>query len=446
MDEFRLLGPLEAIVGGDPIRLAAQKPRALLALLLLDRNRVVATDRLVDELWGDAPPAQATKTLQVYVSQLRKELGPERLATRAPGYELRVADGELDLDRFDALVRTGREQLAAGDAAAAASTLRDALALWRGPALQEFRSEPFAGGAAARLEELRLGALEDRLQAELDAGAAADVVPELEQLVVSEPLRERPRELLMLALYRSGRQADALDLYRRARELFVEELGIEPGPALRELEQAILRQDAALAAPRRARGVVAAAAPTPLRRRRRLLGAATLAAAIIAAALVVAFVPRGSHRTSPPANPELRVFVYTIENFLVQSQAGRAEARHAIAGAAACKISPRVAVARLTEVQQNRQSLLQQLAALRVPGGRAPRVTNFLQQAIHASMTADLLYRNWLRPHRSCPLGAPPAATRIADVHATAVKRAFVAAFNPLARRFRQRVWQADQF
>src|SRR5919198_1508199 len=130
--EFR---GLRGVAARSAFLVDAQKPRALLALLLLDRNRVVATDRLVDELWGDAPPAQATKTLQVYVSQLRKELGPQRLVTRAPGYELRVADGELDLDRFDPLVRTGREQPAAGGAAAAASTLRDALALWRGPAL-----------------------------------------------------------------------------------------------------------------------------------------------------------------------------------------------------------------------------------------------------------------------------------------------------------------------
>src|SRR5918911_2107223 len=252
MDEFRLLGPLEAFVEGEPIRLAAPKPRALLALLLLNANRVVPTERLVDELWGDEPPATATKTLQVYVSQLRKELG-DRLRTRPPGYELHVEEGELDLQRFEALVARARDE----DARTAAATLREALSLWRGPALREFRSEPFADAASARLDELRVAALEDRLQAELDAGAAADVVPELEQLVEAEPLRERPRELLMLALYRSGRQADALELYRRTRELFVEQLGIEPGPGLRELEQSVLRQDAELRAPTRARPAAA---------------------------------------------------------------------------------------------------------------------------------------------------------------------------------------------
>ncbi|HEX3254629.1 MAG TPA: winged helix-turn-helix domain-containing protein, partial [Gaiellaceae bacterium] len=139
MDEFRLLGPLEAVVGGEPIRLDAAKPRALLALLLLNRNHVVATDRLVEELWGEAAPARATKTLQVYVSQLRKALGPERLVTRAPGYELRVEEGEVDLDRFERLAGEARERLAASEPARARKLLEEALALWRGPALREFR-------------------------------------------------------------------------------------------------------------------------------------------------------------------------------------------------------------------------------------------------------------------------------------------------------------------
>src|SRR5919109_2375730 len=193
MDEFRLLGPLEAFVQGEPIRLAAPKPRALLALLLLNRNRVVPTERLVDELWGEEPPARATKALQVYVSQLRKALGPERLVTRSPGYELRVDEGELDVERFESLVAAAREQLGAGNARAAVGGLKEALELWRGPALREFRSESFAELAAARLEDQRLAAVEDRLQAELDSGEAARVVPELEELVTAEPLRERPR-------------------------------------------------------------------------------------------------------------------------------------------------------------------------------------------------------------------------------------------------------------
>ena len=143
MDEFRLLGPLEIVVGGNPVHLGAAKPRALLTLLLLQRNQVVSTDRLVDELWGDEPPARATKALQVYVSQLRKTLGPDRLVTRPPGYELRVGEGELDIDRFEQLAAAARERLAAGDAKAAVAGLREALALWRGPALGEFRSEPY---------------------------------------------------------------------------------------------------------------------------------------------------------------------------------------------------------------------------------------------------------------------------------------------------------------
>src|ERR671934_3162931 len=249
MDEFRLLGPLEAFVEGEPIRLAAPKPRALLALLLLNRNRVVPTERLIDELWGDDPPSRATKTLQVYVSQLRKALGPDRLVTRPPGYELRVEEGELDVERFESLAAAAREQLSVGNARAAVAGLKEALALGRGPALREFRSEPFGEPAASRLEELRLAAVEDRLQAELDAGNAAGTVSELEELVAAEPFRERPRALLMLALYRSDRQADALELYRRTRELFVDELGIEPGPVLQELEKAILRQDSDLRLP-----------------------------------------------------------------------------------------------------------------------------------------------------------------------------------------------------
>src|SRR5438105_9182716 len=245
-------------------------------------------ERLVDELWGEEPPARATKALQVYVSQLRKALGPERLVTRPPGYELRVDEEELDVARFESLAAAAREQLSTGNARAAAAGLREALELWRGPALREFRAEPFAELAAARLEDQRLAAVEDRLQAELDTGEAARVVPELEELVAAEPLRERPRELLMLPLYRAGRQADALDLYRRTRDLFVNELGIEPGSALRELEQAVLRQDTALRAPprrpRRAAPEPGAEPPPP--RRQWPLVVAALAAILLATGAV----------------------------------------------------------------------------------------------------------------------------------------------------------------
>jgi DNA-binding SARP family transcriptional activator len=446
VDEFRLLGPLEVVVEGNPVRIDAAKPRALLALLLLHRNHVVPTERLVDELWGEQPPARATKALQVYVSQLRKALGADRLVTRPPGYELRVAEGELDVDRFEKLAAAAREQLAAGNARAAAAGLREALELWRGPALREFRSEPFAETAAARLEELRLGAVEDRLRAELDAGATAQVIPELEELVAAEPLRERPRELLMLALYRSGRQADALDLYRRTRELYVDELGIEPGPTLRELEQAVLRQDPALRS--RTSGAESPVAPAPSRRRRRSLPLVVVVGAVlVAAAVTAALVHNGGGHRAQPGNPQLRAFVFKLENFLAQSREGRDAVKHAIAGALDCTLSPRAAAVKLDRVQQNRQSLLQQLAALQVPAGDAPlRVSDLLQKASQASIAADGIYQDWLRAQAKCPRGSPPEAARTADARAIKLKHEFLAAFDPLARHFGQRVWRVDEF
>jgi DNA-binding SARP family transcriptional activator len=439
VDEFRLLGPLEVVIDGKPLRIAAAKPRALLALLLLNRNRVVATERLVDELWGDEVPARATKALQVYVSQLRKALGPDRLVTRPPGYELRVEEGELDVDRFEALVSAAREQLAT-DARAAAAGLREALELWRGPALREFRSEPFAEPAAARLDELRLDAVEDRLQAEIDAGAAAAVIGELEELVAAEPFRERPRALLMLALYRADRQADALDLYRRTRELFVDELGIEPGPVLQELERAVLRQDSDLRLPAPPRQGLTAVEPPPPRRRRSLLVALALAAALAVAAVAAVLLLRGGNSS------QLRTFVFKLEGYLEQSRTGRMEVKSAISDALACKLSPAAAEAKLDGVQLNRQSILQQLAALNVPPGEEPlRASNLLQKAIAASIAADGLYRDWLRRRHGCR-GRPPPETQKADARATALKRKFVTAFNPLAERFAQPVWHPDEF
>jgi DNA-binding SARP family transcriptional activator len=444
VDEFRLLGPLEAVVDGTPVRLAAEKPRALLALLLLNRNRVVSMERLVDELWGDEPPARATKALQVYVSQLRKALGPERLVTRSPGYELRVDEGELDVARFESLVAAAREQLSAGNAKAAAKGLREALELWRGPALREFRSEPFAELAAARLEDQRLAAVEDRLQAELDSGGdAARVVPELEELVAAEPLRERPRELLMLALYRAGRQADALDLYRRTRDLFVNELGIEPGPGLRELEQAVLRQDTALRAPPRRprRPAPEPGAEPPPPRRQWPLVVAALAAILLATGAVAGFLLRGN------GNSEQQTFVVKLENFLDQSRQGRKQVKQAINGALGCRVSPAATETRLDSVTRNRQSLLDQLAALHVPPGReALRASDLLQKAIAASIAVDGVYRDWLRAHPKCPHGSLPAALTAADARATALKLRFLAAFNPLAKRFGKRTWTADEF
>src|SRR3954447_4536095 len=230
--EFRILGPLDVVDGPRVVALPGAKHRALLAMLLLHANQVVSTERLTEALWDDEPPETAQKALQVYVSQLRKRLDSERLLTTAPGYLIRLEEDELDLTRFERLVREG--------------VPREALELWRGPPPPPVAYADFAQSVIARLDELHLSCLEQRIDAHLAAGRSAELVGELEALVADHPLRERPREQLMLALYRSGRQAEALTTYRDGRHALVEELGIEPGRSLRELEQAILRQDPAL--------------------------------------------------------------------------------------------------------------------------------------------------------------------------------------------------------
>ncbi|HMK93706.1 MAG TPA: AfsR/SARP family transcriptional regulator, partial [Thermoleophilia bacterium] len=242
--EFRILGPLEVRDGDAVLPVTGERQRALLAVLLLHANEVVSGDRLADELWGEDLPDSGPTALQVRVSQLRKALGPAavRLETRSPGYVLRVEAGELDLDRFQRLAAEAN----GAEPEEAADTLREALALWRGPPLADLAYHSFAQAPIRRLEELRLAVLERRLDADLALGRHADVIGELEALVAQEPLHERFRAQLMLALYRSGRQADALEAYRAARDTLVDELGIEPGPALRALEQMILRQDQAL--------------------------------------------------------------------------------------------------------------------------------------------------------------------------------------------------------
>jgi DNA-binding SARP family transcriptional activator len=447
--EFRLLGPVEAILDGDPVALPAPKPRALLAVLLLNRNRVVATHELIDELWSEEPPETATKALQVYVSQLRKAIGADRVLTKPPGYSLRVEEGELDLDVFGQLVNEGRERLAAGEAQAAAELLERALGLWRGPALAEFRSEPFARDAGARLEEARLEAVEERVEADLALGRHARLVPELEELVGRHPFRERLRGQLMLALYRSGRQADALDLYRRTRETLVEELGIDPGPELQELEQAILRQDRALQWARPAPAAAAAQAAAPARRRRLALALAAAALlAALAAGIAAVVVARGGGTTASDA--ELRTFVAKIENFLVQSREDRREVAATVAAAFTCKLMPHAAAVRLNRVQRGRQSLLQQIAALSVPNDdRALSSADLLQQAARASITADWHYRDWLLGRNRCGPADDSAAlgaAATASATATRTKRAFLAVFDPLARRFHRRVWTAGEF
>jgi DNA-binding SARP family transcriptional activator len=255
--DFRILGPLEVHADGEPLSLAGIKQRSVLALLLLNANEAVSVDRLVDELWPELARERAVAALQVHVWQLRKRLEPGRapgapgrvLVTKAPGYLIRVAPGELDLERFEAACAQGRAALAAGDPEVAAARLRDALALWRGPPLADLGFEPFAQTEVARLQELRAAALEDRIEADLRRGRHAELVGELELLVRGEPLRERLRGQLMLALYRAGRQADALAAYRAARAMLGDELGLEPTPELRQLERAILTHDAALRAP-----------------------------------------------------------------------------------------------------------------------------------------------------------------------------------------------------
>jgi DNA-binding SARP family transcriptional activator len=244
--EFRILGPLEVVEEGRPLTLGGSRQRALLAMLLTRANEVVSNDRLIDELWGARPPRTATNALQYHVSQLRKTLGPsEAIVTREPGYLIRVGPHELDLLRFEQLVEEAR--LAPADHAS--RLLNDALSLWRGPALADLASEPFVQAEILRLEELRLAALERHVETDLALGRHRELVGELEVLVHEHPLRERPRAQLMLALYRSGRQAEALDLYREGRRLLVDELGIEPGLELQELEKAILRHDPALSSP-----------------------------------------------------------------------------------------------------------------------------------------------------------------------------------------------------
>ena len=241
--DFRVLGPVEALRGGARLDLGGAKRRGLLALLLLHPNEVVAAERLILDLWGERAPSTAANTLQVNVSQLRKALGVERIVRKSGGYVLRVEPGELDLHRFEGHTASGRASLAAEDFAAAASELEQALSLWRGPALAELAVEEWAAVEAGRLEELRLVAVESRLDALLGLGSGPELVAELESLVAEHPLRERLCGQLMLSLYRAGRQADALEVYRNARARLVAELGLELSPPLRRLEQAILAQD-----------------------------------------------------------------------------------------------------------------------------------------------------------------------------------------------------------
>jgi predicted ATPase/DNA-binding SARP family transcriptional activator/Tfp pilus assembly protein PilF len=291
--EFRLLGPLEVERDGRVLPVGGRRQRALLTFLLLHANTVVARDRLIDALWGEDPPETAANALQVAVHTLRKLLGADRIVTRGSGYLLRVEAGELDLQRFTGSVERARAKRPAD----AAKTLRQALALWTGPALSDLGETPFVETERALLEELHLGTLEDRVGADLALGRHAELVPELEALVASHPYRERLRREHMLALYRSGRQAEALEAYRSGRRLLVDELGIEPGAELQELERAILRQDPALALPSMRAKSKLPAPMTPLVGRRLEVAAVTSLLRESEARLLTLTGPGGTGKT-----------------------------------------------------------------------------------------------------------------------------------------------------
>lgn len=276
--DFRILGPLQVSDDGHDVAIRGEKGRALLGLLLVNANRAVSEDVLIDALWGDTVSPRAADNLHVLVSRLRRPLGNDRIVRDGHGYRLCVADGELDLDRFLQLRSDGK--------------LREALKLWRGPPLADFAYASWAAGEIRRLEELRLVALEERIELDLAEGRHAELIGELNTLIEQEPLRENLRRLLIIALYRSGRQAEALEAYRAARQMLDEELGLEPGTELQELELAVLRHDPALDAPRRL--VVLPKLSLRVSRRRRKVGmalGAALLAFVASAALIVLLAP-----------------------------------------------------------------------------------------------------------------------------------------------------------
>ena len=312
--QFRILGPIQAVLDDEPAALGAPKQRGLLALLLVNRRRVVTAEQLIDGLWGEAPPASALQSLQVYVHGLRRALGGERIETAGRGYRVVVGEDELDLDRFERTLERGRAALEAGRPEDAADDLREALAVWRGSALADLPEQTRRAAEAERLEELRLTALELRYDAELACGRHDAVVAELEALTAEHEYRERFLQQRMLALYRCGRQADALEAYREARGVLAQDLGLDPSPALQELERAILRQDPGLDAPdaptRSTRPLPVP--PTPLVGRRLELAAVSALFRDEGARLVTLTGPGGTGKTrlglavAHALEPELR--------------------------------------------------------------------------------------------------------------------------------------------
>jgi YVTN family beta-propeller protein len=325
--EFLVLGSLEVVADGRSLPLGGAKQRALLAALVLNANEVVSTDRLIDALWGERAPDGAPHTLQVYVSQVRKSLRvpgsaePEAvLVTQGRGYVLRVEPDAIDLHRFERMAAEGRRALAAGEPARAAATLEEALGLWRGPTLVDLTYEAFAQPEIARIDDLRLSAVEDRIEADLALGRHADLVGELQALVAEHPLRERLRSHLMLALYRSGRQAEALQTYRDFRQTLSDELGIDPTPSLQSLERAILQQDPDLERFQTNEGAPPEPGfePAAPRRRRRnvLIGAGATVLVLVVVASLVALAGDGSetvHPSSAPPNSVGRIDAATDE-------------------------------------------------------------------------------------------------------------------------------------
>ena len=299
--EFRLLGPLEALRDDRSLPLGGAKQRGLLALLLFHANEVVSRDRLIDQLWPEREPGTAGHSLDVQVSRLRKAFEPDEiLVTRGGGYVLEVDPEQIDSHRFERLLEAGRQANAAGRPHEALESLEPALALWHGRALADLEYEAFTRTEIDRLEELRLVATEERIDAQLAFGRQDTVVPELEALIAVHPHRERLRGQLMLALYRSGRQAEALRVYADTRKRLVDELGIEPGQPLRELEQAILRQDPALDLP---------PSPAQTRRRRTVVGVAAIALAGAVTAGVVLATQGGTGKANALARSETNVFL-----------------------------------------------------------------------------------------------------------------------------------------
>jgi DNA-binding SARP family transcriptional activator/DNA-binding beta-propeller fold protein YncE len=324
--EFRILGPLEVVDREGAVSFDAPKQRALLGVLLLHPNEVVSSERLIDELWGERPPTTAAKVLRTYVSQLRRALGPDAIITRSPGYSLRIEEEALDAECFRRLATEARGLAANGDRERADALYREALGLWRGPPLADVAFESFARNEVERLAEERLDALTARIDCELALGRNGEVVAELESLVRRYPLRERLRAQLMLALYRSGRQTDALAVYQDARRALIDELGLEPSRELQDLERAILTHDPALEPPppiepapqgdTAAGAAEKALAPSRLLRKPALTLAALL---LLAGALGLVFTLRRDHPASMLLAPNSVGFIDAKSGRLTRS-------------------------------------------------------------------------------------------------------------------------------